>query len=178
MMGLPIWFTLGILVKFSPKIGLANAVAGKVSVADAVMFAYIGLSFGDLVCGWLSQVFKSRRKVIIGYLSATVLVVGIYLFSTNVSLQFFYSMCFLIGVGSGYWGLFATIASEQFGTNLRATVAITVPNFVRGAVIPITLAFKSLEVTNGAIYSCLVVGGVCFVLAFVSIFKTHKRKGA
>ena len=177
MMGLPIWFTLGILVKFSPKIGLANAVEGKVSVADAVMFAYIGLSFGDLVCGWLSQVFKSRRKVIIGYLSATVLVVGIYLFSTQISLQFFYAMCFLIGVGSGYWGLFATIASEQFGTNLRATVAITVPNFVRGAVIPITLAFKSLEVSNGAIYSCLVVGSVCFVLAFVSIFKLKETFG-
>ena len=177
LMGIPIWFILGILIKFSPKIAEATGVTGKVSVADAVMYAYIGLSVGDLLCGWLSQIFTNRRKVVIGYLLATL---GMVIFQMNVrglSVSQFLTLCFFIGVASGYWGLFVTIASEQFGTNIRATVTVTVPNFVRGAVIPITLAYKTLESSNGTIYSVAVVGVVCLALAFWAIIYLKETFG-
>jgi hypothetical protein len=77
-------------------------------------------------------------------------------------------MCFLLGAATGYWALFVTVASEQFGTNIRATVTTTVPNFVRGAVIPITLSFKSIELIYGAVNSALIVGLVCIALAIIA----------
>ena len=169
MLGVPIWYVLGILIKFSPKIAEATAVQGKVAVADSVMYAYIGLSVGDLLCGWLSQVFRSRKKVVIGYILTSIALCGVFLFVRGMSLTFFYSMCFVLGAAIGYWGLFVTIASEQFGTNLRATAASTVPNFVRGGVIPITLAYKSYEMVGSTITGAAIVGAVCLGMALLAI---------
>jgi hypothetical protein len=121
-----------------------------------------------LLSGFLSQVFKSRKKVIIGYLLSTVVLLFLFLFYRNVSSSYFYFMCFLLGAATGYWALFVTVASEQFGTNIRATVTTTVPNFVRGAVIPITLSFKSIEIMYGAVNSALIVGLVCITLAIIA----------
>jgi MFS transporter, putative metabolite:H+ symporter len=177
LLGVPIWYTLGILIKFSPKIAEATQVQGKVSIADAVMYAYIGLSIGDLICGWLSQVFANRKKVVLFYL---VFCLGLVIFLLNVTgltVNQFLFLCFLIGIVSGYWGLFVTIASEQFGTNIRATVTITVPNFVRGAVILITLGYKTLEASNGTIYSAAVVGVICLALALVAILYLKETFG-
>jgi MFS transporter, putative metabolite:H+ symporter len=177
LLGVPIWFTLGILIKFSPKIAESTGVLGKVSVADAVMYAYIGLSFGDLVCGWLSQVFANRRGVVALFLGLTIILSGAMMYLKGLSVTEFHIVCFLLGTVSGYWGLFVTIASEQFGTNLRATVTTTVPNFVRGSVIIITLAYKSFEVQGGAIAGATWVGVVCFALAFVAIWQLKETFG-
>jgi MFS family permease len=132
------------------------------------MYAYIGLSVGDFISGVLSQVFKSRKKIIVGYLIATIILVLFFLFHHNVSTSYFYFMCFAIGAATGYWALFVTVAAEQFGTNIRATVTTTVPNFVRGAVVPIILSFKSLELTGGSVYAALIVGAVCIGLALIA----------
>jgi hypothetical protein len=105
------------------------------------------------------------------YLIFTLVIVAMYLFSREISLSAFHTMCFLLGAATGYWALFVTIASEQFGTNIRSTVTNTVPNFVRGAVVPITLSFKTLSVSLGAVNAALIVGGTCLLLAFYSIFK-------
>ena len=43
-----------------------------------------------------------------------------------------YWVCAGLGFGTGFWAIFVTMAAEQFGTNLRATAATTVPNMVRG----------------------------------------------
>ncbi len=169
LLGIPIWYTLGILIKFSPKIAEATGVLGKVSVADAVMYAYIGLSVGDLICGWLSQVFANRKKVVLSFLVACLGLVIIMLNVKGLTVAWFLALCFMIGVASGYWGLFVTIASEQFGTNIRATVTVTVPNFVRGAVIPITLAYKVLETSVGTVYSATLIGVICLAVSFVAI---------
>ena len=176
-MGIPIWFVLGVMIKFSPKFGEATGVIGKVSVPDAVMYAYIGLSLGDIVCGWLSQVFKSRKKVVIGSLITTMICALILLFSNGLLLSNFYILCFILGVASGYWGLFVTIASEQFGTNIRATVTTTIPNFVRGSVILVTLAYKALESANGTVQSALIVGGFTLLMAFIAIFYLKETFG-
>ncbi len=177
LLGVPIWYTLGILIKFSPKIAEATQVQGKVSVADAVMYAYIGLSMGDLICGWLSQVFANRKKVVMFYLVFCLALVVVLLYVKGLTVNQYLFLCFLIGIVSGYWGLFVTIASEQFGTNIRATVTITVPNFVRGAVILITLGYKTLEASNGTIYSAAVVGVICLALAFVAILYLKETFG-
>ena len=177
LLGLPIWYVLGILIKFSPKIAEATGVQGKISVADAVMYAYIGLSVGDLVCGWLSQVFKSRKKVVLGFILSSVVVCGIFLFAQGLSTTAFYALCFILGNSIGFWGLFVTIASEQFGTNLRATATVTVPNFVRGAVIPITLAYKSYETVGDTIHGAVIVGVVTFGLALWAIIMLKETFG-
>lgn len=171
LIGLPVWFCIGILIKFSEKFAgptLINVLNEPIKVGFAIMYAYLGLSLGDLLSGFLSQIFKSRKKVIVGYLLSTVILLFVFLFYRNVTSTYFYFMCFLLGAATGYWALFVTVASEQFGTNIRATVTTTVPNFVRGAVIPITLSFKSFELLYGAVNSALIVGLVCISLAIIA----------
>ncbi len=175
--GLPIWYVIGILIALSNKFGAINQVEGTIKVGTSIMFAYIGLSTGDLICGILSQVFRSRKKVVVAYLILSIVLTGVFLYSKELSLFWFNFLCFLLGAATGYWALFVTIASEQFGTNLRATVTTTVPNFVRGAVVPITLGFKSLESSFGSITAAAIVGGICIVLAFISILNVKETFG-
>lgn len=177
LMGVPIWYTLGILIKFSPKIAEATHVQGKVMVADAVMYAYIGLSVGDLICGWISQILANRKKVVLSFLVVCLGLVIAMLHVEGLTVNEFLILCFMIGIASGYWGLFVTIASEQFGTNIRATVTVTVPNFVRGAVILITLGYKTLEASHNTIYSAAIVGVVCLALAFIAILYLDETFG-
>ena len=170
LVGLPVWFCIGILIKFSDKFAALVEVVGDVKVGYAIMYAYLGLSVGDLISGLLSQLLKSRKKVVIAYLLFTIVLVFVFLFAKGLTANSYYFLCFLLGCATGYWALFVTIASEQFGTNIRATVTTTVPNFVRGAVVPIILVFKTLERSMGAVNSALVVGGICISLAMIAIF--------
>ena len=179
VIGLPVWFTIGILINLSERFSYhTGIISGKVSVADCVMFAYLGLSVGDLLSGFLSQIFKNRKKVIFGYLVANLVLVFVYLFFRNISADVFYFLCFLLGAATGYWALFVTIAAEQFGTNLRSVVTNTVPNFVRGAVVPITLSFKFLEAQLiDTVLAASVVGIICMVLAFWGNAQVHETFG-
>ena len=170
LIGLPVWFCIGVLIKFSEKFAVTNHVDGEVKISFAIMYAYIGLSVGDLLSGLLSQIFRSRKKIVWLYLIMTSIVTCIFLYSQNLSNSTYYIMCFLIGTATGYWALFVTMASESFGTNIRATVTTTVPNFVRGAVVPITLGFKSLESGVGNTNSALIIGIICIALAMISLF--------
>lgn len=165
---MPIWFAIGVLVNLSNRFGDAMGLTNQVKVADSVMFAYIGLSIGDLASGLLSQLLKSRKKVVLGYLVFSAVLFSIYLFNSQVSVQYYKVMSFLIGFATGYWALFVTIASEQFGTNIRSTVTNTVPNFVRGSVVPITLSFQSLLPYVGITFAAFIVGAVCLLLAFAA----------
>lgn len=171
LVGVPIWFTIGLLIAnseevFSKELG----VVGKVVNGKAVMYCYIGLSVGDFISGLLSQWWKSRRAVVMLYLAFTfVLTVYFLFFSKGISAQTYYLLSFLIGVAAGYWAIFVTIASEQFGTNIRSTVTNTVPNFVRGSVPLITGSFALLLPALGNIGAAAVVGSVCLLLSFASI---------
>lgn len=169
MIGLPIWFVIGVLIALSNKFGALNNVKGTIVIGTSIMFAYIGLSVGDLICGLLSQVFRSRKKIVIAYLILCLGLIVVFLFTNGLSLLWFNFLCFMLGAATGYWALFVTIASEQFGTNIRSTVTTTVPNFVRGAVVPITLSFKYLETGFGSVYSALTVGLVCIALALIAV---------
>ncbi len=172
--GLPIWFTIGILITFSPEFAQALHIKGAVAAGDAVMYSYIGLAVGDLSSGLISQAVKSRKKVVLFYIFLTLAVIVLYLFTPGRSVVYFYVTCFLLGVGIGYWALFVTIAAEQFGTNLRSTVATTVPNFIRGTVVPLTIAFRFLRELFGGddsavIYGALIVGVFTIVVALVAL---------
>lgn len=170
LIGLPIWFCVGILITFSPEFAKALSVTGAVSAGEAVMFCYIGLVFGDFVSGFLSQYLRSRKKIVLLFLLLTCGMTGLYFMQSGATPGQFYLVCLAIGFAVGYWAIFITIAAEQFGTNLRATVASTVPNFIRGAVIPITFVFQLLKGYTGLIQSALIVGTVCLLIAFAALY--------
>ncbi len=168
MVGLPVWFVIGILVKFAAKYAAVLNMTEAISVGDAIMYSYIGLSVGDLLSGWLSQVWRSRRKVVFTYLLFTIILMFIYIYANGINAIMFYILTFLLGTVTGFWALFVSIASEQFGTNIRATVTTTVPNFVRGAVIPITLSFNYFLHMYDIRIATILVGSVCVLLSALS----------
>ncbi|MFY7944112.1 MAG: MFS transporter [Crocinitomicaceae bacterium] len=179
VIGIPIWFVIGLLImnsedNFGPMLGLNNVKNGY-----ALMYSYIGLAVGDLVAGLLSQLLKSRRKVVMIFLTMTIIVTSLFLFgSKNISLDTYYFYCFLLGASTGYWAIFVTIAAEQFGTNIRSTAANTIPNFVRGSVNLVVLFFTFLvsnNVSDGI--SALIVGLTFIALALLSIYKLKETFG-
>jgi MFS transporter, putative metabolite:H+ symporter len=169
LIGVPIWFVVGILITFSPEFAKSFGTTGPVSAGNAVMFCYLGLIFGDLSSGLLSQVLKSRKKVVLLYMLLTIAAVVLYFLQGSRSPEFFYGVCLALGFAVGYWAIFVTIAAEQFGTNLRATVATTVPNFVRGMVVPITLLFQHFRKDFGLAGGALTVGAICTIAAFFAL---------
>lgn len=168
--GVPIWFMIGVLINLSPRFITVSGVDTKEMVGAAVMFTYIGLSAGDVLSGLLSQLLKSRKKVIYLYLFLSVLLIIYYLNSPVQSFNQFKISCLLLGIGTGYWALFVQVASENFGTNIRSTVTNTVPNFVRFSVVPITISFKHLSESMSAQNAALIVGSVCLLIALISLY--------
>jgi MFS family permease len=177
-MGLPVWYCVGILVKFSEKFAAnGQAVGGPFEIGQAIVFTYFGLSFGDLMSSYLSQLFKNRKKIVLFYLIGCIGVVLTFLLGRGFSVSFYYFLCFLIGAATGYWALFVTIASETFGTNIRATVTTTVPNFVRGATVPIVLSFKWMAGTMGDTNAALLIGAICLTLSLLSLLALPETFG-
>jgi len=167
--GLPIWFAIGILITFSPEFARTLGIEGTISAGDAVMYSYIGLAVGDMASGSISQWVGSRKKIVMVFILLTLAFFGLYLFMPVHTTTFFYFTCFLLGVGIGYWALFVTIAAEQFGTNLRSTVATTVPNFIRGTVIPLAMIFNYLRGQVGPIHGALIIGVTTIIIAFIAL---------
>lgn len=169
--GLPIWYAIGILITFSPEFAAALGIAGTISAGDAIMFSYLGLAVGDMISGFSSQAIGSRKKIVAIFLLITLACILFFLYMPVRTVSFFYFSCFLVGFGIGYWALFVTIAAEQFGTNLRSTVATSVPNFIRGTVVPLTLSFKYLreELGMGVIQGALWVGVTTIVIAYIAL---------
>jgi putative MFS transporter len=177
LIGIPIWFVVGVLVTFAPEITQELGASGPVSAATGIMWAYGGLVIGDLGSGFLSQLLRSRKKVVFGFLVALTALMLTYLNSRGQSPSYYYGLCFLLGIAAGYWAVFVTVAAEQFGTNLRATVATTVPNFVRGLLVPMTLAFQSLQASLGLKTSALIVGLIAVGIAFFAAMTLEETFG-
>lgn len=170
--GVPIWYMIGILIALSKDISAAKGL-GDVVTGNAVMYFYLGTAFGDFLSGYLSQLFESRKKIVFFYLIVTVIAVPFYLYNRVTDPSVFYWVCAFLGFAAGYWAVFVTIASEQFGTNIRSTVTTTVPNFVRGSLVLLTLILgffqKSLHID--IITSCLLVGILSLTIAFWALFR-------
>lgn len=177
--GLPTWYTIGILVQragshFAP----AFHIDGAVVTSRAVATFYLGLTFGDLASGAISQWARSRRATVAGFLLASLACAALYLLgSEGWTSAAFYAMIFAMGLGMGYWALFVTIAAEQFGTNLRATAATSVPNFARGSLIPLTAAFTWLNGHFSAPVAAQLLGVACFSLAGLALLGLRETFG-
>ena len=176
VIGVPLWFVVGILITLSPEFGKVLNVKGDVNAGAAVACCYAGLVLGDIASGLLSQILKSRIKVIYTYLFLSIISISTYFMIHDISLFAFYSICLFLGFSVGYWVIFMTIATEQFGTNIRATVTTTVPNFVRGAVVPLSLLFQYLKgVLNGSLIQAgIVVAILSLGLAFWALHKMEE----
>ncbi|AMP99183.1 MFS transporter [Pedobacter cryoconitis] len=171
LIGIPLWFVVGILITLSPEFGKVLRVQGEVSAGAAVAWCYGGIVIGDIAGGLISQWMKSRIKVVYIFLGMATIGITAYFTLYDLSLQHFYWLCGGIGLTVGYWVIFMTIATEQFGTNIRATVTTTVPNFVRGAVVPLTLLFQLLKGAFGGniIHSGITVAIISFAVAFYAL---------
>lgn len=172
--GMPLWFVVSILVMFSPEFAKELGINGEVSAGIALMYCYIGISVGDFASGMLSQKLKSRKVAYTIFLSLSAISVIYYFTMNGASPTHFYIEMFLLGTFCGYWALFITMAAEQFGTNIRATVATTVPNFVRGSVVPVTSSFIFLKPYVGVFASGAIVGFVVFLIAAISLYFTQE----
>lgn len=170
VIGMPIWFVVGILITFSPEFGKALGLDQPVDAGKAVMFAFAGQVAGNFVSGYISQQWQSRRKAILLFILLSALFVAVYLLAPVRTTTMFYVICACLGFCSGYWTLFITVAAELFGSNLRATVATSIPNFVRATVIPLSLLFGLVKTYTGAIYGALIVGLVTYALAILALF--------
>lgn len=175
--GLPTWFCIGILAmmanQFAPVMGITDITPGK-----AIMWAYIGISAGDFASGFISHWLHSRKKAILYMMLFTIVGVLLLLFSGKMSENMYYFYCAWLGLGTGYWAMFVTVGSEQFGTNIRSTATTTIPNMVRGLVPVMLLAFDGLKINNGVITAAALVGLVAFglgIYATVTIAETHNR---
>lgn len=147
LIGLPTWFVIGVLVTFSVEFGERLGVTEKIDSGKAIMFAYAAISIGDILIGLISQWMRSRKKALFLFYGITALFM--ILFFTTLeggSASRMYWICAGLGFGTGFWAIFVTMGAEQFGTNLRATAATTIPNMVRGMLTVLILPlFKLLR---------------------------------
>lgn len=183
LIGWPCWYVIGILVTLSPEFSEALKINGKIVAPLAVAASYAGTTFGDLLCGIISQKLRSRTKTILIYLLTTVASLVLYFSSTGMSATMFYFVIFIVGTAVGYWAVFVTIAAESFGTNIRSTVTTTVPNFVRGS-LPIISAiftgfkfyFKKNDYSSDhtLIYAAIITGVIVMAVSIYAVFRMEE----
>jgi MFS transporter, putative metabolite:H+ symporter len=173
--GVPVWYVIGILVTFGDRLGGAMGVV--VSPATALMWCYAGCAVGDLGSGLLSQVLRSRKRALALFLALTVVAIAAYFLVGGTSEAAFYACCAALGAGAGYWAVFVTVAAEQFGTNLRATVATTTPNFVRGSAVLVAMAFEALVSPLGLLGAAAAVGAIAIGIAVIGLATLRETFG-
>lgn len=170
--GTSTWFVVGVLMFFAPEFGKAKGLNG-ILAGNAIAAGYCGLIVGDIISGLLSQYLRSRVKVMALFLALDVVAISAYLSLPFSEPWQMYLTHFFLGISVGFWVIFVTIGAEQFGTNLRATVATTVPNFARGMQVPINESFKYLKsaaVTGSVITASWIVGSACLGIAFLALY--------
>ncbi|MFL5744446.1 MAG: MFS transporter [Niastella sp.] len=174
LIGLPTWYVIGILVSFSKEFGEKMGVVGAVDPGKAVMFAYAAISIGDIAVGFVSQALRSRKKALYIFYGITAIGIVWFFNLSGQSVNSLYAASAVLGFGTGFWAIFVTMAAEQFGTNIRATAATTVPNMVRGALILISLLFTSLQASAGYVKSGLITGIVAMVIGLGAAILTEE----
>jgi len=175
LIAVPVWYVMYFLVQFAPEMSRALGLQGGPTEGKIpIMVAYIGITIGDVFSGLLSQLLKSRKKVLYLFISLTLVLSVIYYLFAAHSVFVFYSIVFTLGFATGYWAVFMSSASELFGTNIRATVTTTAPNFVRGSVTLMSLAHSQLNPSMGWVNSSILIGIVVFVLAYYACYKLEE----
>ncbi|MCA6439643.1 MAG: MFS transporter [Sediminibacterium sp.] len=177
LIGLPTWYVIGILVNLSNRFAGEIYGANAIESGRAIMYAYTGIAFGDILIGLVSQYFKSRKKALLIFYSLTVLGLLLFFSTVNANDTTMYWICGLLGFSTGFWAIFVTMGAEQFGTNLRATAATTIPNMVRGALPLINLMFLNLfqKKWGWSLYQSGVVTGVVVIsITLIAFYFTEE----
>jgi putative MFS transporter len=177
LVGAPLWGIVGLLITFSPEFAKDFGMVDIPKAGTAVLFCYVGLVIGDMLSGLISQLLRSRKKAVAIFLGLTTAFTGLFVWGPHDSLESFYGLCLLLGIGVGYWAMFVQMGAEQFGTNIRATAATSIPNMVRGSVIFTTATFQYLKPDLGVTNAGLAVIGFLLVLAFIALLMLKETFG-
>lgn len=169
LIGVPLWFVVGILITLCRELGQELGAKETLDAGKGIMFTYFGIAIGDVVTGFLAQVLKSRKKTVFIFHILSAISVFVYLNSYGLTSNTFIWLCLFMGFSVGYWATFVTIAAEQFGTNIRATVTTTAPNFVRGALIPINFLFAFLAQKYSNITAAYIVMAFLTAIAMFAL---------
>ncbi len=177
LIGLPTWYVVGILINQSDRFGKAMFGSTTIDSGRSIMFAYTAIAIGDILIGLVSQYFKSRKKALLVFYSLCAFSLILFFSGLNNSDTRMYIICCMLGFGNGYWAIFVTMGAEQFGTNLRATAATTIPNMVRGALPLINLMFLDLFQKTWEwplIKAGIVTGVVVMIITFIAFYFTEE----
>ncbi|MBL0236034.1 MAG: MFS transporter [Saprospiraceae bacterium] len=177
LVGLPTYFVVGLLLTIAPEFAKEIGIADKVNTGNAMMYCFTGFCIADVFGGLLSQRLQSRKKVFYFFNVLSFISISVFFFFPASNLDGMYIRYAFLGISIGYWALIVTNASEQFGTNLRATVTTTVPNFVRGALVPITIIFESMKGSFGIAMSGAIIGLTTVVIALIATTFTRETYG-
>ena len=177
LIGLPTWFVIGILIVFSNEFGKRFGISDVIIPGKATMYAYVAISIADVLAGLLSQWLKSRKKALYIFYFLTAVSIALYFSPYNNSAAAMYIICAAMGFGTGFWAIFVTMAAEQFGTNLRATAATTVPNMVRGSLPLMLLLFNWLQHYTTYTNAGLITGVSVMLISIVAALFTEETFG-
>jgi MFS family permease len=177
LIGMPTWFVIGILVNLSNRFATEFYGENKIESGRSIMYAYTAIALGDILIGFVSQYFKSRKKALyLFYFFA--IISGIYFFSGNIQNDAsMYIACAALGFSTGFWAIFVTMGAEQFGTNLRATAATTIPNMVRGSLPLINLMFVNLFQNSlgwAFVKSAMITGIIVMAITLIAAYFTEE----
>lgn len=177
LIGLPTWYCIGILITFSKEFAIKMGVDGTIDPGKAVMYSYAAISFGGVLVGFVSQWLKSRKKALYIFYALSAISIALFFNLYGASLTMVYLVCAMLGFATSFWSIFVTMAAEQFGTNIRATVATTVPNMVRGSLPLVALLFTTLQGSFDYLTSGWITGIVVMLIAVVALYNTEETYG-
>jgi MFS family permease len=170
LIGLPTWYVIGILISFSNVFAKQMGIEEVVQPGKAIMYAYAAISIGDMLIGFVSQYFKSRKKAMWLFYAITVFAMLLFFALPIQHASGMYAVCALLGFGTGFWAIFVTMAAEQFGTNLRATATTTIPNMVRGSLPLMLLLFTYLQDHTPYINAAIITGIIVMALSSFALY--------
>lgn len=175
LLGLPTWYIVGILIAFSNKFGKEMGLAGTVDPGRATMYAYVALCVGDILAGLMSHWLQSRKKTLYIYYALSAIMIAAYFMQRpDGNVQTMYWICWGLGFSGGFWAIFVTMGAEQFGTNLRATAATTIPNMVRGALPLMLILFNTLQGVTGLLPSGWITGLIILLISIYSAWQVEE----
>jgi putative MFS transporter len=177
LVGLPTWYVIGILVAFSNDFAKAFGISEEVLPKKSTMYAYVAIAIGDVLAGFVSHWLRSRKKALFIFYILTVISIVFYFTRQNGTAAGMYAICTAMGFSTGFWAIFVTMAAEQFGTNLRATAATTVPNMVRGALPLMILLFNGLQQVTDYITAGWITGVIVMAISIIAAALTNETYG-
>ena len=165
------------LFRSSPEFAQYLGINGVIKGGEAIMYTYAGITAGDFLCGLLSQLLKSRKRAVLIFLLITGIGTTMFFTATGNTADYLYLTMFVMGVGTGFWAVIVTNAAEQFGTNIRGTVATTVPNFIRGSLPIISLFYALLQFQFSKILSAEILAAIILSISLWALYHTEETYG-